>query len=513
MTETPILIVGAGPTGLVLALWLTRLGVAVRIIDKAVEPATSSRALGVQARTLEFYRQLGISDGLIDAGVKASGLNLWVKGAKAARVPFGAVGEGMSPFPYLLIAPQDVHERWLIAQLSSLGVNVERRTELTGFNQTPDRVFATLARADGSSEVCEAHYLAGCDGARSIVRETLGIGFPGGTYTQLFYVADVAATGRAIDDEVHVDLDEADLLAVFPMKGGGRARLIGTVRDEAGGLAATLTFADVSERAMRQLEIAPTRVNWFSTYHVHHRVADVFRKGRAFLLGDAAHIHSPAGGQGMNTGIGDAVNLAWKLAAVLNGRAPDPLLDTYEQERIRFARRLVATTDRGFTFATRRGGIAKRVRTRLVPILAPPLLSFRPLRRFIFRTISQTGINYRLSTLSAGRAGRMRGGDRLPWIRTAPNDDNFVPLSSLRWQVHVYGEPALGVEATCRKLGLRLHSFPWQPEMRHSGLTQGSLFLVRPDGYVALAQNPPDVEELVRYFSSRDLRLPPISVN
>src|SRR6202162_1475355 len=173
-------------------------------------------------------------------------------------------------------------------------------------------------------------------------------------------------------------------------------------------------------------------VNWFSTYRVHHRVADHFRTGRAFLVGDAAHIHSPVGGQGMNTGIGDAVNLAWKLAAVLHGRVDAPLLDSYESERIAFARRLVATTDQAFTGVTSTGAIARLVRLHIVPILFPLITKLPSLRRVMFRTISQTAVNYRGSSLSEGRAGTVHGGDRLPWVKVnggeGDNNDNFTPL-------------------------------------------------------------------------------------
>ena len=350
-TDVPVLIVGAGPTGLVLALWLTRLGVAVRIIDKTAEAGTTSRALAVQARTLEFYRQVGIAHAVVESGVKVAGVNLWVKGAKAARVPLEDIGKSVTPFPFALVFPQDAHERLLIERLDALGVTVERRTELVRFDQRPDSVRAVIKRPDGSEEICDAAYLAGCDGGHSTVRETLAIGFPGGTYAGLFYVADVEASGPATDFELHVDLDLADLLIVFPMKGKGFVRLVGSVRDEPASGDRELTFDDVSSRAIEHLKLTIAKVNWFSTYRVHHRVTNSFRKGRAFLLGDAAHIHSPVGGQGMNTGIGDAVNLAWKLAAVLNGQAGDSLLDTYELERIGFARRLVATTDRVFTLA------------------------------------------------------------------------------------------------------------------------------------------------------------------
>jgi 2-polyprenyl-6-methoxyphenol hydroxylase-like FAD-dependent oxidoreductase len=289
MTDHRVLIVGAGPTGLVLALWLTRLGVRVRIIDKSAEPGTTSRAVAVQARTLELYRQLDLASAVVEAGVKVPAANLWVGGARAAHLPLGRMGEGLSPFPYALTYTQDAHERLLIERLDALGVHVECRTELVRFEQHPERVRAVLKRPDGSEEVCEAAYLAGCDGARSTVREVLAIGFPGGTYSGLSYVADVDAAGPAADGEIHVDFEEADFLAVFPLKGTGRLRLVGPVRWEPDREHRELTFDDVGERAVRNLKLTITRVNWFSTYHVHHRVAERFREGRAFLLADAAH--------------------------------------------------------------------------------------------------------------------------------------------------------------------------------------------------------------------------------
>jgi FAD binding domain len=259
----------------------------------------------------------------------------------------------------------------------------------------------------------------------------------------------------------------------------------------------------VSSRAIEHLKLKIAKVNWFSTYRVHHRVANSFAKGRAYLLGDAAHIHSPVGGQGMNTGIGDAINLAWKLAAVLNRSAPDRLLDTYERERIGFARRLVATTDRAFSLLTSTSLVARLVRTRLVPLIAPLLLRIAPARRFLFRTVSQTGIEYRQSPLSEGVAGPVQGGDRLPWVVTGPNEDNFAPLESIAWQVHVYGEPGRGVADACSTIGLPIHIFDWSPEMERAGLERGALYLIRPDGYVALADPDADPERLRRYFASR----------
>ena len=508
-TRPSVLIVGAGPTGLALALWLTRLGIGVRIIDRTAEPGTTSRALGVQARTLELYRQIGIADAVTRAGVETAAANLWVRGARAARLPLRDMGEGLTPFPSLWIFPQDAHERLLIDRLRALGVDVERRTELAGFDQDADGVHATLRGPDGSEEVCDVAFLAGCDGADSTVRRALEVDFPGGTYSRLFYVADVEANGPTTDQELHVDLDEVDLLAVFPLKQPGCIRLVGTVRQDLATGDHKLSFDDVGDRALQSLKLTISRVNWFSTYHVHHRVARRFRQGRAFLVGDAAHIHSPVGAQGMNTGIGDAVNLAWKVAAVLSRRASDDLLDTYETERIGFARRLVSTTDRAFTVATRQGPLAEEVRTTALPRVAPLLLRLRRLRVWAFRTVSQIGVNYRASPLSVGAAGPLRGGDRLPWVRTGPNEgeDNFAPLTSLGWQVHIYGEPATGLAQRCATLGLPLVAIPWRPDLvGTSGLRQDVAYLVRPDGYLALIDEEASPERLEEYFTERGLR-------
>jgi 2-polyprenyl-6-methoxyphenol hydroxylase-like FAD-dependent oxidoreductase len=419
------------------------------------------------------------------------------------------MGAGLSPFPYALIYPQDEHERLLIDRLSQAGVEVERKTEFQGLEERPGHLLARLRLPDGTVQACEASYVAGCDGAHSTVREGLAIGFPGGTYDHLFYVADVEARGAITNGEIHVGLDTADFLAVFPLKHDGHWRLVGTVRDEPGRPHENLSWDDVSRRVIEWMRIDVTKVNWFSTYHVHHRVADHFRRGRALLLGDAAHIHSPVGGQGMNTGIGDAVNLAWKLAAVVGGRAEASLLDSYEPERIAFARRLVATTDRGFTGVTSSSATARLVRLRLVPLLFPLLFRFHPARRLIFRTVSQTAVNYRGSSLSEGRAGAVHGGDRLPWVEPespSTGADNFTPLGSLDWQVHVYGEASAEIRNACDRRKLPLHVFAWRPAMRRTGLRRGAVYLVRPDGYVALANAAASVEALAAYVDVRKLK-------
>src|SRR5690606_33370827 len=223
-----------------------------------------------------------------------------------------------------------------------------------------DGVVSRLRKPDGTEEVCRSAFLSGCDGARSTVRHQLGAGFEGGTYKQTFYVADVKLSGLEPAGEVHIALDSSDFLALLSYGASGMSRLVGVVTaddtDE-------IVFSDVSHRAINGLGITVEQVNWFSTYRVHHRVTDRFRRGRVCLLGDAAHVHSPVGGQGMNTGILDAINLAWKLAAVIRGEATDALLDTYDLERRAFARKLVDTTDRMITFVTAAGSLADFVRT------------------------------------------------------------------------------------------------------------------------------------------------------
>ena len=502
-----VLIIGAGPTGLVLAVWLTRLGVRVRIVDKLAAPEKTSRAIGVQARTLEYYRQINFADTVIERGVKAPAMNLWISGKPAARLGLHAMGAEISPFPFALVLSQDEHEHLLTGQLAGLGVEIERGMELLDFEETQECVRARLKRPDGTVEMCEAAWIVGCDGAHSAVRETLKIGFGGGTYSHRFYVADVQGGGATLNGEVHVALDETDFVAIFPLKGEGRARVIGTVRDDASGQNGGLTWKDVNKSVIEELGMKIERINWFSTYRVHHRVAEHFRKGRAFLAGDSAHIHTPVGGQGMNTGIGDAINLAWKLAAVLRGRADTALLDSYEPERIAFARRLVKTTDSVFTGLVSAKAKDQWVRMHAVPFLLPRLFKFAPVRHFMFRTLSQAVVNYRGSGLSEGRAGAVHGGDRLPWVKPELNKagDNFTPLTSLDWQVHVYGDVTHAIRAVCDERKLALQVFPWRPEMGRAGLARDAVYLVRPDGHVALADPEGYPQAITSYLDARKL--------
>jgi 2-polyprenyl-6-methoxyphenol hydroxylase-like FAD-dependent oxidoreductase len=485
-----VLICGAGPTGLVLALQLARRGVPFRVIDRAAGPGRASRAMIVHARTLEFYRQLGIADDVVAGGVPMERFHVRKRGRDIVTLPLTGMGEGVTPYPFFLCYPQDDHERLLVGKLKDAGIEVEWNVELTAFTQDADRVRVTLDRG-GTPEETEVAYLCGCDGAHSAVRHGLGLSFLGGTYDDLYYVADVR-TERPATPDGYVNLAGSGFTLLLPVRSTGMQRLIGIVPRELAGRD-RLTFDDLRGFAERLVGVRVTEVNWFSTYRVHHRVTSAFRGGRCFLAGDAAHVHSPVGGQGMNTGIGDAVNLGWKLAGVLQGRLDPAALDSFEAERLPFARALVATTDRAFALIGGRGLVGRLFRAAVLPLLLPVVAGTAAARRLMFRLLSQVRIRYRSSPLSSGRAGGVRGGDRLPWV---PDADNFAPLTSLDWQVHVYSTAAPSLRDAAAALGLPLHEFPWSPGAAAAGLLRDATYLVRPDGYVAHAEPSQEPQRL-----------------
>lgn len=509
MDHKPVLICGAGPTGLVLALWLTKRNIPLRIIDKAPTPGTASRALAVHARTLEFYRQMGIDGAVVDNSIEFNAVHLWVRQKEKAAIQLTGAAEDISPYPYVRIFPQDEHEALLEQELNRLGIRVERGTELVSFREMPGGVCTLLKSPGREEETAEVSYLAGCDGARSLVREVIGTGFPGGTYSHTFYVADIVAQGAMVNQGLNLAMDRSDFLAIFPLREEGRVRLVGSVRDkedvgtqkgrkdEQDGKdeqdvgRGALQWEDVRQDIFHRINLEVKEVNWFSTYRVHHRVTSHFRSGRVFLLGDAAHVHSPVGGQGMNTGIGDAVNLAWKLEAVLRDGAPDAILDTYEGERIGFARRLVATTDRAFAFVNRRSTLAAGVRTRLMPRILPVLFGKMAVRRLMFRLVSQTSIHYRSSELSEGTAHGLHGGDRLPWLA---GQDNYQVLKSMDWQMHCYGVVPDELSDWCSRSNIPLHVFsPGRV------IGKDTICLIRPDGHIGWIGNRAMTDELTRY--------------
>ncbi len=472
--DVDVLIVGAGPTGLMLANQLARRGVRPMIVDRHSGPAQQSRAMAVQARTLEIYAKMGIVETALALGARATAANMWANGRWTARIPVGDIGKSLSAFPYILMLGQDDNEHIMGAKLGDYGVTVAWSTELVAFQQHPDHVEATLKLPDGTTRKVKAAWVAGCDGSRSPVRELSGITFPGAPYEHTFFVADTEATGPMKPGELNVYLWQDGFHLFFPMRGVNRWRVIGILPQQL-RQKDNLTFEEVVP-AIRQhagTDLKFIECSWFSTYRIHHRAAARFRDRRCFLLGDAAHIHSPMGAQGMNTGLQDAYNLGWKLALVVQGRADPALLDTYEQERIPVAQRLLQTTDRAFQLIVSDGWLASLLRTKIIARVAATAMRFERVRTLAFRTISQIGISYPNSSLSQTLPGLPKGapaaGDRFPWVQLAlkagqPAEDLFQSLDDTQFNLLVFGQAPSAVEvpAEFRDL-LRVHVIPQVP--------------------------------------------------
>ena len=518
--DTDVLVVGAGPTGLMLANQLGRRGVRALIIDRHAGPSLQTRALGVQARTLEIYSGLGIVEQALELGTRSTGANMWAEGRRMARVPLGEAGRSLTPYPFVLILGQDDNERLMGAALSRWGMAVQWNTELTDLEQEPSHATATLKQPDGSTQKVTAGWIGGCDGAHSAVRERCGIPFAGAAYEHVFFVADTYATGGMAPNELNVYLWRKGFHLFFPMRGTDHWRVVGILppnllgRDD-------LTFDDVVPSVRREVGAALSfkGCTWFSTYRIHHRRAERFRDRRCFLLGDAAHIHSPVGAQGMNTGLQDAYNLAWKLALVVQERADAELLDTYEADRIPVAQRLLRTTDRAFMLIVSENWIAGLFRTRVLARIIALAMTVERMQRLAFRVISQIGIHYRESRLSSTLAGlpvgAPRAGDRFPWLRlrfavNGPVEDLFDRLDDTRFNLIVVGQPARSNIAP--ESGGLLHTLviPDDPvntaELARVRISGPSFYLLRPDGHVGLAGGRLEADAVARYLAEWSLR-------
>lgn len=506
-----VLIVGAGPTGLILALTLSKYNIPFRIIDKNQGPGQFSRAMVIHARTLEIYRQLGISEEIIDLGIKVSNINWWKSSSKRANLKLTNIKKQITLYPFLLSLGQDEHEHFLVNKLMSQGIKIGWNTELVSFESNRDKLNVTL-RYGTKLQECNVAYLAGCDGAHSKIRKEMGASFLGGKYEQDFYVADlsgglVSSSDNSDNSLVTRDIISFDVficddgfLGMFPIKSTNMLRLIGMLPKELINVT-NLKFEDVLPFIQKITKLNVNKVNWFSVYQVHHRVADFFSKDRVFILGDAAHIHSPAGGQGMNTGIGDAFNLAWKLAAVIKGKHSEDLLDTYEEERLPFARLLVDTTDKAFKALISTNILGSFIRKIVFPKILPVALKFAAVRRAFFMVLSQIRINYRKCTLSIGKSGKISSGDRLPWIKCNLYD-NYLPLCSLDWQVHIYGKLNAQLRAYANSVSISFHQFVWNNTCRDAGLKEDKVYVIRPDGYIGLICSNNNLSGLREYIDN-----------
>ena len=498
--KTDVIIVGAGPSGLSLACQLTRYGVDFVVVDKNEGITPFSKALGVHARTLEIYEQIGLASKAVAQGIIAGKVRMLESGKIVGEVDLSNFGQGLSSYPFLLVLEQSENERLLYEYLQSQGRDVCWQTELESLSQDESSVRARVKDSSGETQTIEGKYLVGCDGPRSPVRHQLGLSFEGSTFERLFYVADVRIDWKYSHDALHVCIAEHGVVAFFPMPGEKRWRIVGAFPEGHEKDEGEVLYEEIEARIKEEaeLELDITRVDWFSTYKVHTRHVEKFSSGRCFLAGDSAHIHTPAGGQGMNTGIQDAYNLAWKLALVLKGAAHERILDSYNEERLPNARRLLQTTDRMFNLAAGTDWLVNLIRTTIFPPMAKFILSIDAVKKKFFPLISQIGITYRESSLSMHDGDRdfeIRAGDRLPYF-LLDGHSIYDKLRSPKFHLLTFSDElssdAGDSERTAAEIGskytdlLDQYRVPLNPQIAEIfGTDKAFQVFLRPDNYIA----------------------------
>jgi 2-polyprenyl-6-methoxyphenol hydroxylase-like FAD-dependent oxidoreductase len=535
--RTDVLIVGAGPAGLVLAAVLADHGVDFRIVDRKPGPVEQSRAAIVHVRTLELLDRLGVADRAVARGVKTTRVEIYSRGRPVGAFPLAGQGsEALTPFPYALGLEQDRTERLLVERLAEHGRRVEWSTELVALADTPARARAVVRRDDGSQQTVSARWVVGADGARSPVRHAVGIGFTGSTYDQTGLLADVdmdlPADAGLRAGTVRLNLTRGGFVGAFRL-GNGRYRLFGAVPPE---YTARSGGADVSHEAYAEVALADiqrwfdeyfaidarlTGAAWTALFRIHSRIAGRFRAGDVFLIGDAAHIHSPAGGQGMNLAIGDAFNLGWKLALVANGQAHARLLDSYQAERYPVARTVLRGADRGFALETVRNPIADWARSHLAARLAGPLTRLNIVRGVVFRLFSQTWISYPRSPAVAGERRARSGprpGDRAPYGHLEGTGGGvprklFDVIGGVRHHLLLFEGPGHDTDIPARRQAIQtllgryaidvgVHAVPAGETTLHAryGAREPRLLVIRPDGHIAYVGPPDDLGSLTGFL-------------
>jgi 2-polyprenyl-6-methoxyphenol hydroxylase-like FAD-dependent oxidoreductase len=406
-----VVIVGAGPVGLVAACELARRGVNIRVIDKLAEPTNESRAIAVMARSLDMFDRMGIRDELATTGVKSTSMRLMSGDSELAKVTFGGVD---SAFPYTLLTAQTETERVLAEHLTGLGVTVDRGVTLTDLDQDDDAVHLTLQRSDGSTEQVDTPWVIGTDGAHSAVRHMVGTKLQGTFAGERFILGDCDAEHHMDAESMYTVFSPAGTVVMMPMR-AGRARLMAQIHDTPG---TPLNLHPTQSDLQRILDervggITITNSHWLTCFEIHHGQVPAYRHGRVFLAGDAAHIHSPAGGQGMNTGMQDAFNLAWKLAAVIRGEGGQALLDSYHAERHPVAEKVIAFSSNLTKAGTVRGG-ARVVRNAILRVVS----SIPAVGEKMASVVEEIGVGYQDSpvVLTTARHVKIDAGQHLPHI-------------------------------------------------------------------------------------------------
>jgi len=503
---------------------LARHGAGCRIIDRSAKPSQTSKALAIFPRTLEVFETMGIADRFIAAGHRLNGLSLHHRLEHIARIEFTSVA---SPFPFALGLPQSETERLLGEHLNAFGTTVERGVELTSLTQASDAVRAVLRHSDGREETIETPWVAGCDGAHSTTRHALDMDFEGAPYDESFILADVQLESDLARDRVHLFLGDDGLVGVIPFC-ENRWRIVADIApDSRDQSSSDVTLDEVQalldRRGLPQYHASDPA--WLTRFHISHRKVREFRRLRVFLAGDAAHIHSPAGGQGMNTGIQDAFNLAWKLALVVRGRAPAQLLASYHLEREPVARDVLNLTDRITRMATMRNSVAQSVRDFLLPRVSG--IDF--VGEKIADRLAELNITYRTSPIVENRGGgRLKAGDRASDAELRDENGRAHRLFELfrepRHVLLLFLGASGSAAANFGEIGGAIDSLPsgtidsyrivrgqsdLPAELRDTsglahaayGLFEGGVALVRPDGYIGYRSNNFDLENLQIYLA------------
>jgi 2-polyprenyl-6-methoxyphenol hydroxylase-like FAD-dependent oxidoreductase len=533
---TDVMIVGAGPTGLALAYQLGRLGVRFRIVEKNAGPSTTSKAIGLQYRVSEVLTWLGLFERFRERGVQGSGINFYANGRRLLNLRLDGLRgfSGCGAFePQSLVIPQSVTEGLLRDALEERGGAVEYNTAFVSFTQDDERVISRLRRADGEEELVESRFLVSCEGAHSLIRKQAGISFAGKTYPLTYYMADVEADWSLDHGEVYVWLTEDGMFSAIPMPGERCWRLFVESSADPDAAPANVTL-DMIQRLMAERigdrTSALSNPTWLTEFRISCRMVDRFRSGRILLAGDAAHVHSPTGGQGITTGVQDAYNLAWKLGLVLAGSASDTLLDSYGEERTVAVRGVLHSTNQVTNVMLAHG----RARQLLRDWVVLPLLSSRAMQQRMAKKLSQLTFSYHGLSLSAHqetgmlRRARVRAGDRTPDVvfgdtHSGAQTSLFALLGRSRLIALVGAgaggrkrERLDGISAALARLGVECATVLPAPAAAHAGPglidTTGDfgrlygargefLYIIRPDGYAGLFQHPIDERGLRAYLA------------
>jgi 2-polyprenyl-6-methoxyphenol hydroxylase-like FAD-dependent oxidoreductase len=519
--NTDVLIVGAGPSGLMMACQLALCNIPFRIIDKKDRYTNYSGALIIQPRTIEIFQQMGIARKAIQKGILANEIKLIFNGKRSFILRLKNFGPGLTRFPDLLMLEQSITEQLLTEFIHHYGYFVERQITLEQFSQDASGVTSVVKSATGEIETIRTKYLVGADGAHSAVRKQLQIPFPGKTHPISLFVTDCKAETDFLPDQLCFSFSDAATTGFFPLP-GGRWRVDGTI-SRAQELNSALIFSDIQERFAERtrLKVGLSDPAWFSLFQSNSRCASTFQLNRCFLVGDAAHIHSPVGAQGMNTGMQDSYNLAWKLALVIREKAGTSLLDTYSTERVGVAKKVVHGTDRAFNMVTSRNYLIKIFRVCLLPLILPMILPLlikqQAIRYFFFRRIAQIGIHYRRSPLSyQASLGKFpssapQPGDRLPYIpytedgKEANIQDKVkgTDFHLLIFSKQVLPVVILKVAEKYTRL-ISMESIPYKPGtsvvFERLGIKSCGCYLIRPDMYIAYRSVKPDAAHFESYL-------------